>query len=107
MRISVQTDIATLGTYVPVPGVGRREALAKALAPSGAGLHAVPDVGKNRGRLSLAGTASSRSGAHDRRIAKRATFVKRTNSHKFILHEEVWRAPGVLDVTEELRAVAF
>jgi hypothetical protein len=77
----------------------------KALAPSGAGLHAVPDVGKNRGRLSLAGTASS--GAHDRRIAKRATFVKRTNSHKFILHEEVWRAPGVLDVTEELRAVAF
>jgi hypothetical protein len=31
-------------------------------------------------------------------IAKRATFVKRTNSHKFILHEEVWRAPGVLDV---------
>ena len=40
-------------------------------------------------------------------VAARATFVKRTNSHKFILHEDVWSDPAVCDVTEELRAVTF
>src|SRR5882724_12329152 len=38
-------------------------------------------------------------------VAKRATYVKYTNSHKFVLHDDVWDAPGVQDVTKELRAV--
>ena len=38
---------------------------------------------------------------------ERATFVERTNSHKFLLHDDVWIAPGVRDVTTELRAVSF
>jgi len=38
---------------------------------------------------------------------ERATFVKRTNSHRFLLRDDVWKAPGVRDVTMELRAVDF
>lgn len=38
-------------------------------------------------------------------VLKRATFMQRTNSHKFHLRDEVWDASGVLDVTAELRAV--
>ncbi|MBB5747065.1 hypothetical protein [Brevundimonas variabilis] len=34
-----------------------------------------------------------------------ATYVKRTNSSKFILRDDVWTQPGVTDVTEALRAV--
>jgi hypothetical protein len=40
-------------------------------------------------------------------IAERATFVDRTNSHKFFLRDDVWGLPGVRDVTDELRAVDF
>jgi hypothetical protein len=40
-------------------------------------------------------------------IAKRATFVDRTNSHKFFLRDDVWGLPGVRDVTAELLAVDF
>jgi hypothetical protein len=36
---------------------------------------------------------------------ERATFVSRTNSHKFFLRDDVWDAPGVRDVTAQLRAV--
>lgn len=32
-----------------------------------------------------------------------ATFVARTNSHKFILRDDVWNQPGVRDVTDRLR----
>jgi len=38
-------------------------------------------------------------------VAERATFVQRTNSHRFILHDDVWTAPGVRDVTQELSAI--
>jgi hypothetical protein len=38
---------------------------------------------------------------------QRATFVKRTNSHRFLLRDDVWVAPLVRDVTAELRAVDF
>jgi hypothetical protein len=38
---------------------------------------------------------------------ERATFVKRTNSHRFLLRDEIWNAPGVRDVTTELHAVTF
>ncbi|HEY9157337.1 hypothetical protein [Candidatus Binatus sp.] len=38
---------------------------------------------------------------------KQATFVKRTNSHRFLLRDDVWKSPGVRDVTMELRAVDF
>ncbi|HTC48451.1 MAG TPA: hypothetical protein VK722_14095 [Candidatus Aquilonibacter sp.] len=38
---------------------------------------------------------------------ERSTFVKYTNSHKFMLHDDVWAAVGVRDVTAELRAVTL
>lgn len=38
---------------------------------------------------------------------ERATFVEHTNSHKFLLRDDVWNAPGVRDVTAQLRAVNF
>ena len=37
----------------------------------------------------------------------RSTFIKRTNSHKFILRDDIWKAPGVRDVTAELQAITF
>ena len=37
----------------------------------------------------------------------RATFVARTNSHRFLLRDDVWNAPDVRDVTRELRAVSI
>lgn len=40
-------------------------------------------------------------------VAQRATFVSRTNSHKFFLRDDVWELPGARDVTAELRAVNF
>lgn len=40
-------------------------------------------------------------------VVSRAAFVARTNSHKFLLHDEVWEARGVRDVTDELRAVTL
>jgi hypothetical protein len=35
-------------------------------------------------------------------IAERAKFVKRTNSHRFLLRDDVWDAPDVQDVTQKL-----
>lgn len=40
-------------------------------------------------------------------VKLRATCVAHTNSHKFILHDDVWRAEGVRDVTSGLAAVLF
>jgi hypothetical protein len=40
-------------------------------------------------------------------IKEHATFVKRTNSHRFLLRDNIWDAPGVRDVTEKLRAVVL
>jgi hypothetical protein len=37
----------------------------------------------------------------------RAKYVEHTNSHKFMLHDDVWNDPGVRDVTTDLRAVNF
>jgi hypothetical protein len=39
-------------------------------------------------------------------VDARATFVARTNSHKFFLRDDVWSAPGVRDVTPELTEAA-
>jgi hypothetical protein len=36
---------------------------------------------------------------------ERASFVEYTNSHKFMLRDDVWSASGVRDVTAELHAV--
>jgi hypothetical protein len=36
-----------------------------------------------------------------------ASFVKRTNSHRFLLRDNVWDAPGVRDVTAEMRATVI
>ena len=36
---------------------------------------------------------------------ERASFVEYTNSHRFLLRDDVWAAAGVRDVTAELRAV--
>ncbi len=38
-------------------------------------------------------------------VVDRAVFVQRTNSHRFFLRNDIWDAPGVRDVTEDLRAV--
>lgn len=38
-------------------------------------------------------------------VVEHAKFVKRTNSHRFLLRDDVWDALGVRDVTKELRAV--
>jgi hypothetical protein len=38
---------------------------------------------------------------------ERASFVKRTNSHRFLLRDEVWDARGVKDVTAKLCAFRF
>ena len=38
-------------------------------------------------------------------VKARAKFIAHTNSHKFMLHEDVWKADGVEDVTEKLRAI--
>ena len=37
----------------------------------------------------------------------RAKFVEHTNSHKFMLCDDIWSADGVRDVTQQLQAVAF
>jgi|SRR5665213_59874 len=38
-------------------------------------------------------------------VADRAVFVEHTNSHKFLLRDDVWDAPHVRDVTADLRAL--
>lgn len=40
-------------------------------------------------------------------VKERARFVTHTNSHKFMLRDDVWQAEGVVDVTEMLRAVVL
>jgi hypothetical protein len=40
-------------------------------------------------------------------VVELASFVKRTNSHRFLLRDGVWEAAGVRDVTAELRSVTF
>lgn len=40
-------------------------------------------------------------------VVLRSTFVRHTNSHKFLLRDDVWSVPGVQDVTAELRAVSL
>jgi hypothetical protein len=40
-------------------------------------------------------------------VEQRATYIAHTNSHKFILHDQVWSEGGVKDVTAELRAMEF
>jgi hypothetical protein len=40
-------------------------------------------------------------------VIARATFQEHTNGHRFILHDDVWNAPDVRDVTAELRAVSL
>lgn len=38
---------------------------------------------------------------------EQAKFVRRTNSHRFLLRDDVWNTLDVKDVTAELRAVKF
>jgi hypothetical protein len=40
-------------------------------------------------------------------IALNSEYVKRTNSHRFMLRDAIWNQGGVLDVTENLRQVKF
>jgi hypothetical protein len=39
-------------------------------------------------------------------VVKASTYVRHTHAHRFLLRDNVWDAPGVRDVTDELRAVA-
>lgn len=38
-------------------------------------------------------------------ILSRCTYVEHTNSHKLLLHDDVWKLPGAKDVTKKLQAV--
>jgi len=38
-------------------------------------------------------------------VVRLAKYVEHTNSHKFLLRDDVWDAAGVVDVTERLRSV--
>jgi hypothetical protein len=38
-------------------------------------------------------------------VVERSSYVTNTNSHRFLLHDDVWNAPGVRDVTVELRKI--
>jgi hypothetical protein len=40
-------------------------------------------------------------------IEERARFVDRTNSHKFLLRDDIWDVNGARDMTRELRAVSL
>lgn len=40
-------------------------------------------------------------------VSERATYIAHTNSHKFMLRDDVWEVPDVRDVTAELRAIAL
>lgn len=40
-------------------------------------------------------------------VTGRATYIAHTNSHKFMLRDDVWDVPDVRDVTVELRAVSL
>jgi len=40
-------------------------------------------------------------------VKLRATYVTRTNSHKFMLYDDVWSAEGVQDVTSQLAAIVI
>ncbi len=38
-------------------------------------------------------------------VREHSTYIKHTNSHRFMLRDAIWDAPGVIDVTERLREV--
>lgn len=38
-------------------------------------------------------------------VLRRAKYVAHTNSSKFMLTDDVWLEPGVIDVTQQLRAI--
>ena len=38
-------------------------------------------------------------------VRDHSKFIEHTNSHKFLLRDAIWDAPGVIDATERLRAV--
>ena len=38
-------------------------------------------------------------------VKEQAKFIAHTNSHKFMLNEDVWKAERVEDVTDRLRAI--
>lgn len=38
-------------------------------------------------------------------VRNHSTFYGHTNSHKFMLRDAIWDTPGVVDATEQLRAV--
>jgi hypothetical protein len=40
-------------------------------------------------------------------VKERVKFITHTNSHKFMLRDDVWQTPGVRNVTEELCAVVL
>ena len=38
-------------------------------------------------------------------VREHSTYIKHTNSHRFMLRDAIWDAPGVIDVTDLLREV--
>jgi len=40
-------------------------------------------------------------------VVERSKYVTHTNSHRFLLHDDIWDAPNVQDVTKELSLVVL
>lgn len=40
-------------------------------------------------------------------VVSKSKFVAHTNSHKFLLRDDIWDTPGVIDVSAQLRAVTL
>ena len=38
-------------------------------------------------------------------VRRRSTYIEHTNSHSFMLQDNVWDAPQVIDATARLRAI--
>ena len=38
-------------------------------------------------------------------VRDHSTYIEHTNSHKFLLRDKIWDAPGVIDGTDRLRTV--
>ena len=38
-------------------------------------------------------------------VRRRSTYIEHTNSHRFMLQDNVWDAPQVIDATARLRAI--
>lgn len=85
-RITAHNKSRQLGALRKLPGQGFDELAAVLFAPDY--------------------TVSRAAVIPHRVVADRASFVEHTNSWRFLLVDAVWALPGVLDVTDRMKAAA-